>query len=134
MHLKPSMKAIIQYVSGSYFGDSDLFRSLSGEFGKPKGRNLTAIGDDLESIIFVMKRPIVLKIKDNFDEEFQEMMKVGIKRFKHHQCLISQELERYVDYLKQNLSDFDELSNEEDKQNQNDVSELNISLDSQDLD
>jgi hypothetical protein len=44
-----SIKQIIAYTQGGYFGDSDIF------LDDPQGRDCTAIGDDkLESLIFMM--------------------------------------------------------------------------------
>ena len=133
MHLRPSMRAVIQYVSGGYFGDSDLFRTLSGNFPKRKGRDLTAIGDDLECIIFVMKRSIVLKIKDNFEKEYLKMMNVGIKKFKNHQCLIEKEHKRYQLFLKDNLSEYEESHNDKAEEKIDEDSGLDVSLDSIEL-
>jgi hypothetical protein len=48
-------------VSGSYFGDSDVFAQL--EFPEQYiGRDLTAIAKE-DSILFMMKSPILAKIK-----------------------------------------------------------------------
>jgi hypothetical protein len=52
---------------------------------KPIGRDCTAKGDiNRESIIFVMKLHQVHKIRDNFEEEYQQMREVGLKRHKNH--------------------------------------------------
>jgi hypothetical protein len=50
---KPSLKAIIQYTEGGYFGDSDIFSRMAGLVTKHKGRDASAIGDN-ESSIFVL--------------------------------------------------------------------------------
>jgi hypothetical protein len=74
-----SVKRIIAYTQGGYFGDSEMFLE------KPIGRDCTAKGDiNRESIIFVMKLHQVHKIRDNFEEEYQQMREVGLKRHKNH--------------------------------------------------
>ena len=50
---KPSLKAIIQYTEGGYFGDSDIFSRMAGLVTKHKGRDASAIGDN-ECSIFVL--------------------------------------------------------------------------------
>jgi hypothetical protein len=79
---KPGLKAIIMYTEGGYFGDSDIFASLSeGSYGA--GRDLSAIADK-DSSLFVLHIENLSKIKDNFSDIFDEMNEVGIKRFKNH--------------------------------------------------
>ena len=78
-----SVKRIIAYTQGGYFGDSEMFLE------KPIARDCTAKGDvRRESIIFVMQLHQVHKIRDNFEEEYQQMREVGIKKHKNHQVLI----------------------------------------------
>ena len=58
------------------------------------------MGDTIQdSILFVMKGNIVLKIKDKFEEEYQEMKKFALKREKHHKLLINQLLKKYIESL-----------------------------------
>jgi len=38
----------------------------------------------------------VRKIKDNFEDIFEEMKEIGVKRFKNHQILIAKEVKAYL--------------------------------------
>lgn len=80
---KPSLKAIIQYTEGGYFGDSDIFAQVQGIRPKHAGRDSSAIGDQ-DCSIFVLSVKEVRKIKDNFADIFNEMKEIGVKRFKNH--------------------------------------------------
>ena len=71
-------------------------------------RTSTAMGDTIqESILFVMKSTIVLKIKDQFEEEYQEMKKFALKREKHHKLLVNRLLKKYIDLLEDRANSAD---------------------------
>ena len=73
---KVTIKPVIQYTNNSYFGDADIF-------AKNSGRDLTAITSD-DSTIFIMGLDTLSKIKVHFDEIYEQMEDLGIKRYKYH--------------------------------------------------
>lgn len=93
---KPSMRGIIVYTEGGYLGDSDLFSQFEG-ISNDKGRDSTAIGDQ-DSTIFVMHIEDIKKIKNNYEEIYNEMLGVAIKRFKNHKILISKQVKDYINH------------------------------------
>lgn len=95
MRQKPSLRAIIKYTEGGYFGDSDIFSHDSG-ISSSKGRDAAAIGETVECTIFVMARDVLNKIKDNFESIYREMQTIAIKRYKNHQILIAKEVKYYI--------------------------------------
>ena len=74
-------------MSGSYFGDSDVFANL--EFPQQyNGRDLTAIAQE-NSTLFIMTSTVLAKIKSKFFEIYEEMKNLGLKRHKKHTIIIS---------------------------------------------
>ena len=51
--LKYSMKAIVAYTEGSYYGDSDIFATVEGLSAKHAGRDGTAIAEIDSSLFFL---------------------------------------------------------------------------------
>ena len=64
---EPEYKAIIAYVEGSYFGDSDIFFQ-----DKNQGRDTTAIAES-ECHLLVLKRKDLLALVEDFHEIGKEM-------------------------------------------------------------
>ena len=64
---KPTVKGIIKYCKGGYFGDSDIFGSYISS--DPKARDSTAITLE-ETVIFSMPEVVIYKIQDQFEEIF----------------------------------------------------------------
>lgn len=78
-----------------------------------KGRDSTAICDT-ECTIFVMPISEVNKIKDLFDEVYQEMLAIAIKRHNNHKILISKEVKAYIQRVKvSDGSDSSDLSSQD---------------------
>ena len=75
-----------------------------------------------------------MKIKDNFEKEYNLMMDLGIKRFKNHQVLINKEVQLYTKLLKEKLSDYNSDNNNSSLNSDCEVSRLNESIDSAELD
>mmetsp|Transcript_14880 Transcript_14880/g.25343 ORF Transcript_14880/g.25343 Transcript_14880/m.25343 type:complete len:149 (+) Transcript_14880:1850-2296(+) len=109
---KPSLRAIIQYTEGGYFGDSDLFCQMVG-ISQDKGRDSTAICDQ-ECTIFVMPYTEIIKIKEVFGDVYQEMLEIAVKRHKNHQILIAKEVKAYIQRAKMESeqSDSSELASD----------------------
>ena len=60
---KTCITAIIQYIEGGYFGDSDIF-ARGKQTNYSKGRDLTAICVNDDSIMFQMTLTQIQKIRD----------------------------------------------------------------------
>lgn len=103
---RPSMRAIIQYIEGGHVGDADVCRNLSGQILGSLSRDTYAFTGDRETILFQMNYKEILKIKDTYTNEWNELMATGIRRHKNHQILIAKEVKSYVVNLKMNLSDY----------------------------
>ena len=93
------------YTEGGYFGDSDIFAGVSGG-SYSSGRDLSAIADK-DSSLFVLHIENLNKIRDNFEDIFDEMKEVGVKRFKNHQILIAKEVKAFIIQAKIDLGDSD---------------------------
>lgn len=95
-----SVKRIIAYTQGGYFGDAEMFLDI------PEGRDSQAKGDvKRESIIFMMKLSLVHKIRDNFEEEYQAMREAGLKKHKNHKVLIYRAIQAYQCMLKDEITE-----------------------------
>jgi len=66
----------------------------------------------------------ILKIKDTYTNEWNELMATGIRRHKNHQILIAKEVKSYVVNLKMNLSDY--LSDNDQDDNQDEFNESDL--------
>ena len=74
-------KAILQYVSGGYLGDHDVFSHLLKlESG---GRDMTAECSS-DSYLFMMDLDCLERIKFNFHPIYKQMQSQGIKKYKLH--------------------------------------------------
>lgn len=73
------MRPFILYSQGSYFGDSDILPKLSNVSKKSEdlGRDSTAFCDS-QCKIFSMRMNEIIKIKDNFQDVYNEMLKLSI--------------------------------------------------------
>mmetsp|Transcript_21884 Transcript_21884/g.33956 ORF Transcript_21884/g.33956 Transcript_21884/m.33956 type:complete len:155 (+) Transcript_21884:2048-2512(+) len=93
---------------------------------KDKGRDSTAICDN-ECTIFVLPESEIRKIKDSFEDIYQEMLEIAVKRHKNHQILIAREVKAYI--LKQKLdsepSDSSEFDSDYGSQSANSNGSLN---------
>lgn len=116
---KPSVKNIIAYSEGGYFGDCDIFSQLLNYSTIADGRDMCATGEE-DCSLFVMSRKELDKIRENFMDIYREMQKKAINRFKFHQFLIAVELKQFI-----NRARSDESSDEDD---QNDVDSLDDAM------
>ena len=77
-----NLKSIIQYSEGGYFGDSDIFAQSEG-ISTYLGRDSSAIcQQDLS--LFVLNKKELVKMKENFQEQFEELKTRAINKFKNH--------------------------------------------------
>lgn len=97
LDVNPNFAAVIQYVEGSYFGDADYF-AFATNLDK-RGRDTSAQAQG-ECSVFIMNKAEVLKIKQNFINEYREMAALGIKRHKIHQIRIAKFVNRYQEWAK----------------------------------
>ena len=123
---KPSIKAIVQYTEGGYFGDSEIFAKVAGIYPDHAGREASAIGHQ-DCSIFVLSQKDVNRIRDLFPAEFEQMKGIGVKRFKNHQIQIANQVKDYL--LEQrcgtNLSDEDSSKDSNSDSNQTDPYSIN---------
>ena len=82
-NFRPSYKAIIKYLEGGYFGDSDIFAKFCNITSEKTGRDARAVGNQ-DCSIFVMQIKEVNKIRDLFNDVYLEMKQIGIQRYKNH--------------------------------------------------
>jgi hypothetical protein len=76
----------------------------------------------------------VRKIKDNFEDIFEEMKEIGVKRFKNHQILIAKEVKAYLIQAKidaGNASSDEEESDSDSHSNANSLNSERIEKDFQ---
>jgi hypothetical protein len=69
---KPSVKNIIAYSEGGYFGDCDIFSQLLNYSTIADGRDMCATGEE-DCSLFVMSRKELDKIRENFMDIYREM-------------------------------------------------------------
>ena len=67
--LSPNLKPIIVYKESGYFGDSDLLTQML-KLEDENGRDMTAYSDT-DCTIFVMSMSEIVKIKQDFRDEFK---------------------------------------------------------------
>lgn len=75
-----------------------------------------------------MAREELQKIKDNFENIYNEMQVIAIKRYKNHQILIAKEVKYYIQRIK--MENSENISSEEVSSDDDGVDSLNESLDS----
>lgn len=102
---------------------------MAGLVSKHKGRDASAIGD-IECSIFVLPEHQIQKIKDNFEDIYQEMLDLAIKRFKNHQILIAKEVKAYIlkakmENYSNNSSDMENYGQEDSDESNSDINSLN---------
>ena len=115
---RPSMRAIIQYIEGGHIGDADVCRNLCGQILGSLNRDTYAFTGNQDVILFQMNYKEIMKIKDTYPSEWNELMETGVRRHKNHQILIRKEVKSYVINLKMNLSDY--ISDDDQEENQPD--------------
>ena len=54
----------------------------------------------------------IMKIKDMFENEWKQLMDIGLKRHRNHQILIAREVKSYIVNMKMSMSNY--LSEEND--------------------
>lgn len=91
------VRYIIQYSEGGYFGDSDVFSYLSG-ISNRSGRDSSCIADT-ETTIFVMSINEIKRMQEQFEDIYNEMLDIAIKRHNNHQALIQRELDQYLERI-----------------------------------
>lgn len=92
---KAGLVSIARMVSGSMFGDSDVFAHSAMIMMKDTGRDLSAISSE-PSTLFVLNAFNCDAIKAHFPEIYEEMKEVGLQRFKILQLWIAHNLRRYI--------------------------------------
>lgn len=92
-----NLKVIVQYVKGSYFGDSDIFAERYGLSNT--GRDTTAISHS-NTTLFVMNITVLDKIKADFYQIYQEMKELGIQRYKYHFIKIQKKIDKFSSAFK----------------------------------
>lgn len=75
-----------------------------------------------------MAREELQKIKDNFENIYNEMQTIAIKRYKNHQILIAKEVKYYIQRIK--MENSENISSEEVSSDDDGIDSLNESLDS----
>lgn len=93
----PSYAAIIQYIEGSYFGDADIFAIQMGLDNRGRDASATSVGD---CSIFMMDKKTLMSIKENHNFEYIQLAKLGIKRHKKHQIIVSKFVHHYLEWAK----------------------------------
>lgn len=74
----------IAYLEGSYFGDSDFLNDFNSEHNFRDGTAIT----EKESNFFILSKESILKHKQIFRDEMQEMEEISARRRKKHRNLI----------------------------------------------
>lgn len=126
---KFSLKPIIQYVQGGYFGDSDIFAQIKGIAPMYVGRDSSAIADNDVSI-FMMRSKEIKIIRNSFPEIFEEMSTLALKRYKRQSIMIARAVKQYIDDIKLTM-DRDYV---EDKLSENSLDFNDKSLNSDNID
>lgn len=80
---KPSVKNMICYTEGGYFGDCDIFAQSTGVTSVSDGRDMGAVGE-VDCSIFVLHHKEIDKIRENFMSIYKEMEKRAMSKFKYH--------------------------------------------------
>ena len=75
---RPSMRAIVQYCEGSHIGDTDIMRVVKG-IGQ-LGRDMYAFTGNTDCILFQMNYKEIMKIKDTYENEWEDLMKTALRR------------------------------------------------------
>lgn len=110
---KPSVKPILSYTEGGYFGDVDIFAEKLKYKQQSDGRDMSAYGE-IDSSVFVLPRKELEKIFSGFRSIYNEMEHLAVKRFKYHQLLIARELRIYVTCAMQDEMSDDDIPVDDD--------------------
>ena len=75
----------IDYIQGSYFGDSDILFPGKKFFE----RDSTAVSDSNECSLYVIQKTVINRLRNNFEQQILKMDELAHKRRKRHAELIA---------------------------------------------
>ena len=65
-----------------------------------KGRDSVALcSHPIETMLFVLDTPELCTIEERFPDIYEEMKKLGLKRYKNHRILIGKSVKAYTDMM-----------------------------------